>query len=32
VTDHIYKTVEITGSSSSDLEAAIRGAVAKAAE
>jgi dodecin len=32
VSDHVYKTIEITGSSSSDLEAAIRGAVAKAAE
>ena len=30
--DHVYKTIEITGSSSSDLEAAIRGATAKAAE
>jgi flavin-binding protein dodecin len=32
VSDHIYKTIEITGSSASDLEAAMRGAVAKASE
>jgi dodecin len=32
VSDHVYKTVEVTGSSSTDLEAAIRGAVTKAAE
>jgi dodecin len=32
VADHIYKTIEITGSSSSDLESAMRGAVAKASE
>ena len=30
--DHIYKTIEITGSSASDLEAAMRGAVTKASE
>ena len=29
---HVYKTIEITGSSPSDLETAIRGAVAKASE
>ena len=32
MSDHIYKTIEITGSSASDLEAAMRGAVAKASE
>jgi len=32
VSDHIYKTIEITGSSASDLEAAMRAAVAKASE
>ena len=32
MSDHIYKTIEITGSSGSDLEDAMRGAVAKAAE
>ena len=32
MSDHVYKTVEVTGSSSTDLEAAIRGAVTKAAE
>jgi flavin-binding protein dodecin len=29
---HIYKTIEITGSSTSDLEDAMRGAVMKASE
>jgi flavin-binding protein dodecin len=32
MTDHVYKTIEITGSSSENIEAAIRNAVAKAAE
>ena len=32
MSDHIYKSTEITGSSASDLEAAMRGAVAKASE
>jgi flavin-binding protein dodecin len=32
VSDHIYKSIEITGSSASDLEAAMRGVVAKASE
>jgi flavin-binding protein dodecin len=32
MSDHIYKTIEITGTSSSGLEDAIRGAVAKASE
>jgi flavin-binding protein dodecin len=32
MSEHVYKTVEVTGSSPSDLEAAMRGAVAKAAE
>jgi flavin-binding protein dodecin len=32
VPDHIYKTIEITGSSASDLEDAMRGAVKKASE
>ena len=30
--DHVYKTVEITGSSPSGIEAAIEGAIAKASE
>ena len=30
--NHVYKTVEVTGSSPSDLEDAIRGAIAKADE
>jgi len=30
--DHVYKSIEITGSSTSDLDSAIRGAVAKASE
>jgi len=30
--DHVYKSVEVTGTSSSDLEDAIRGAIAKANE
>ena len=32
MSDHIYKSIEITGSSASDLEAAMRAAVAKASE
>jgi len=30
--EHVYKSIEITGSSTSDLDAAIRGAIAKASE
>ena len=30
--NHVYKSVEVTGSSPSDLEDAIRGAIAKADE
>jgi dodecin len=30
--NHVYKTVEVTGTSPSDLEDAIRGAIAKADE
>ncbi len=30
--DHVYKTIEITGSSSDSIEAAIRNAVSKASE
>jgi flavin-binding protein dodecin len=30
VSDHVYKTIEVTGSSTSDVEDAIRRAVAKA--
>ncbi len=30
--DHVYKSVEITGSSTTDIDTAIRVAVAKAAE
>lgn len=30
--DHVYKTIEITGSSADGLDGAIRGAVAKASE
>jgi flavin-binding protein dodecin len=30
--DHVYKTVEITGSSPADIGAAIEGAIAKASE
>lgn len=30
--DHVYKTIEITGSSSESIEAAIRNAVARASE
>jgi flavin-binding protein dodecin len=30
--DHVYKSVEITGSSTTDLETAIRNAIAKASE
>jgi flavin-binding protein dodecin len=32
MTNHVYKTVEITGSSPSDIGAAIEGAIAKASE
>jgi flavin-binding protein dodecin len=32
MSEHVYKTVEVTGSSPSDLEAAMRGAIAKASE
>jgi len=32
MSEHVYKTVEITGSSSSGVDAAITGAVAKAAQ
>ena len=32
MSNHVYKTVEVTGSSPSDLEDAIRGAIAKASE
>jgi flavin-binding protein dodecin len=32
MTDHVYKTIEITGSSSDGIEPAIRNAVSKAAE
>jgi dodecin len=32
VTDHVYKSIEVTGSSSADLETAIRGAIGKASE
>ena len=32
MSDHVYKTVEITGSSPTGIEAAISGAVAKAGE
>jgi flavin-binding protein dodecin len=32
MSEHVYKTVEVTGSSPADLEAAMRGAIAKAAE
>jgi dodecin len=32
MSDHVYKTIEVTGSSTSDLDAAIRGAIAKASE
>jgi flavin-binding protein dodecin len=32
MSDHVYKTIEITGSSASGLEEAVRGAVAKAAQ
>jgi flavin-binding protein dodecin len=32
VSDHVYKTVEVTGSSQTSIEEAIQGAVAKAAE
>jgi flavin-binding protein dodecin len=32
MSDHVYKTIEITGSSSESIEAAIHNAVSKAAE
>lgn len=32
MSDHVYKTVEITGSSGEGVDAAIRGAIAKANE
>jgi dodecin len=32
VSDHVYKTVEITGSSTTGIDAAITGAVAKASQ
>ena len=32
MSDHVYKTIEITGSSASGLEEAVRGAVGKAAQ
>lgn len=32
MSDHVYKTIEITGSSSENIEAAIRNAVSKASE
>jgi len=32
MSEHVYKTIEITGSSPTDLEAAIRSAIAKASE
>jgi flavin-binding protein dodecin len=32
MTDHVYKTIEITGSSSKSVEAAVETAVARAAE
>jgi flavin-binding protein dodecin len=32
MSEHVYKTIEITGSSPSDLDSAIRGAIAKASE
>jgi flavin-binding protein dodecin len=32
MSNHVYKTLEVTGSSPDDLESAIRGAVAKASE
>jgi flavin-binding protein dodecin len=32
MSEHVYKTIEITGSSTSDLDAAIRAAIAKASE
>ncbi len=30
--DHVYKSIEVTGSSSTSVDDAVRGAVAKAAE
>ena len=32
MTDHVYKTIELTGSSSKSIEAAIEGAIAKASK
>jgi flavin-binding protein dodecin len=32
MTDHVYKSIEVTGSSTSSVDDAIRGAIAKAAE
>ena len=32
MSDHVYKTIEIVGSSSSTVEDAVRGAVAKASQ
>ncbi|HET6945473.1 MAG TPA: dodecin [Gaiellaceae bacterium] len=32
MSEHVYKTIEITGSSTSDLDGAIRAAIAKASE
>jgi dodecin len=32
VADHVYKSIEVTGSSDADLETAIRGAIGKAAQ
>jgi len=32
MSDHVYKSVEITGSSAADLESAIRGAIEKASQ
>ena len=32
MSDHVYKSIEVTGSSTAGVDAAIQGAVAKAAE
>lgn len=32
MSDHVYKKIELTGSSTTDLESAIRNAIAKASE
>jgi flavin-binding protein dodecin len=32
VADHVYKSIEVTGSSDVDLETAIRGAIGKASQ